>query len=83
MFRRMAERIEKMEEGEFAGAILVVPPDPPPEIQGMRNEPIVLLNTEEKPDLGHFWGSAKMRMDGAVQLFQEELRKRQTGMGFR
>lgn len=84
LFRAMADRIEAMKPEEFAGAILIVPPDPPPELQGsFRNDPVSVLSIEDRPSLDHFWGAAKLRVEGAVNVFLEELRKRQSGMGFR
>jgi hypothetical protein len=48
-FEEMAKRIRKIDAAEFAGAIVVVPPD---------GEPISILLQSSKGDLARFWGMA-------------------------
>lgn len=79
LFEAMAERIRAMKPEEFAGAILIVPPAS----QVGAGEPIEVLTVEGSPNEDHFWGSTKMRVDARVAAFQEELRRRTSGMGFR
>lgn len=80
LFRAMASRIEAMKPEEFAGAILIVPPDT--DAQDLPGA-IEVLTIEAQPDIGHFWGGAKIRVDAAAADVQQALLTRKSGMGFR
>lgn len=79
MFREMADRIDLMNPNEFAGAVLIVPPT----VSGVKSDPIAVFTVEGVPAIDHFWGSIKMRVDGAVSELQQEIAKRATGLGWR
>jgi len=66
LFRDMAERIEKNAPAEFAGALLVVPPD------GV--EPIEILLVNPKRDLAFFWASVGGAVTTAAREFEERAR---------
>jgi hypothetical protein len=53
-FKDMATRISGIDESEFAGAVVIVPPD---------GEPIAFLTTDPKPDLMQFWSAVKARVE--------------------
>lgn len=53
-FEEMAARIAKITYGEFAGAVVIIPPD---------GEPIAFLTTDPKPDLMQFWSAVKARVE--------------------
>jgi hypothetical protein len=53
-FTDMAARIARIDLAEFAGAIVVVPPD---------GEPIAFLTTDPKPDMMQFWSTVKSRVE--------------------
>jgi hypothetical protein len=67
LFEQMAERIRAIRDGEFAGAILIVPPGDDPEMA------LDFLGVESRPNLAHFWNSAKARMDIAHSEASERL----------
>lgn len=71
LFLDMAERIGRMAEGDFAGAILVVPPD---------GEPVEMLVVDPKRNAGHFWMAAKSRVDAAFAEFTAKSREQQMGV---
>ena len=54
-FEDMAARIGRIDEREFAGAIVVVPPG--------EGEPIAFLTTDPRPDLLQFLAAAKTRVE--------------------
>ena len=56
-FRDMADRIERGDPAEFAGAVVVVPPS---------GEPIAFMLTDPKPSLAQFWTGLQGRIDGAA-----------------
>lgn len=64
-FREMAERIDRNAEPEFAGAILLVPPN---------GDPIAVLLTDPKPDTEAFWSLAKGKVDLATQELLQQRR---------
>lgn len=68
LFERMAARIRAIDEGEFAGAVLIVPPGD--DIESAFD----FLGIESKPSLAHFWNSAKARIDIAHAEVSEQLR---------
>lgn len=63
LFTQMADRIKAVADGEFAGAVLIVPPGD--------GEPVVLCNIEPNASAEHFWIAAKSRMDAAYVAFSE------------
>lgn len=70
-FRDMADRIERNDPAEFAGAVLIVPPD---------GEPIAVLMTDPKRDVEAFWSMAS----GKIQVATSELMAvKQGNAGFR
>lgn len=73
-FREMAERIERNPEAEFAGAIVVVPPE---------GDPITIMLNDPKPDLEAFWGVAAGKIQVATQEFQQKHGQNQAGFGNR
>lgn len=79
LFRAMAARIDAIDETEFSGAILIVPPSVP----NMEVKPIEVLTVEGAPNLDHFWGMTKVRVDTAVAEHQQDVVRRQNPMGFR
>lgn len=60
LFREMAERIERNDPAEFAGAILVVPPLP--ENRG-EWEPIEILLINPNRDEPHFWSTVFRKVE--------------------
>lgn len=71
-FRAMAHRIERNEFEEFAGAILIVPPD---------GKPIEVMVADPSKDAESFWAVAISK----VQIAEAEYRSNKTnsGQGFR
>jgi hypothetical protein len=67
LFRAMAERIERQAEGDFAGAMLLVPPGEGEPLQ------VLLADPEQKPE--HFWNIAKVRVDIALGNLVDEQRR--------
>jgi hypothetical protein len=53
-FIDMATRISGIDVSEFAGAVVIVPPD---------GEPIAFLTTDPKPDLLQFLSAVKTRVE--------------------
>jgi hypothetical protein len=51
----MAARIRGINQAEFAGAIVVVPPGD--------GEPIAFLTADPKPDLIQFWATVRTRVE--------------------
>lgn len=66
-FEDMAARIRAQREGEFAGAVLIVPP-------GDDAEPMDFLGIETRPSAAHFWNATKARIDIAHAEFAERER---------
>ena len=63
-FSEMAARIAKIDPGEFAGAVVVVPPG--------GGDPIAFLTTDPKPDLMQFWSTVKARVEvRATEMIQQ------------
>jgi hypothetical protein len=54
----MAERIRRQAGGEFAGAILIVPPSR----SNQSEPPIEILVVSPHPDLEHFWAAAEAQV---------------------
>ncbi len=69
-FREMADRIERNDPAEFAGAILIVPPE---------GDVIAVLITDPSKDKEAFWALAVSRTQIA---HQEIVGQRQGGQGF-
>lgn len=53
-FEDMVERIARIDEAEFAGAIVVMPPT---------GDPVAFLTTDPAPDLLQFWATVKQRIE--------------------
>lgn len=66
LFRAMADRIGRNDPAEFAGAILIVPPD---SADGRGGEAIELLLIDPKRDLANFWSTAKSKAAIAADEF--------------
>lgn len=60
LFRAMAERIERNDPAEFAGAILIVPP---PNRDGREDEPIEVLFVDPSRDVAMFWGTLRTKVE--------------------
>lgn len=73
-FREMAERIEKNDPAEFAGAILLVPPD---------GKPIEILLVDKSRDEAFFWATASSRIEIATAEFGQRQRGGQDPFGRR
>ena len=56
LFRQMAERIERNDTEEFAGAILIVPP---PSDDGQNGEVVEVLFIDPRRDPVNFWTAAR------------------------
>lgn len=54
-FHAMGERIVRIDQSEFAGAAVIVPPG--------AGEPIAFLIADPAPDLVQFWSSVKTRVE--------------------
>ena len=74
MFRAMADRIERNDAAEFAGAFLIV---------GPTGEPIDGLMVGSKADLGAFWGLVKTKVEIEVNMLTEKDRASRTAGGWR
>lgn len=79
-FRDMADRIEALKDGEFGGAILVVPPV---DHSGVTTEELAQLFSGPKPDVAFFWSSAKSLVEIAQVEFERRFRERDTPFGMR
>lgn len=53
-FAEMSERIMRLRDGDFAGAVVIVPPGGGP--------PIEFLMTDPNPDLVVFWATTETRV---------------------
>ncbi len=68
-FAQMAARIERIDEKEFAGAVVVVPPT---------GEPIAFLVSDPDPNLAQFWSSVASRVEvAAAEARENEVRQAQ------
>lgn len=65
LFRAMAGRIERNESDEFAGALLIVPPN---------GEPIEYLALNPKRDDAAFWGAVQAHVQRAIAEIEEKQR---------
>lgn len=65
-FLDMAERVSRLLDGDFAGALIIVPPGDA--------EPIVMLNVDPSQNAAHFWNAAKNRVEIAFAEFMEAMR---------
>jgi hypothetical protein len=69
-FVAMAKRIEAIDPKEFAGAVVIVPPEGGPAVEFMLNDP--------QPNAAAFWAIAKTRVEVRVaEVVDEEERRRQ------
>jgi hypothetical protein len=73
-FTDMAARIAKIDSTEFAGAVVVVPPD---------GEPIAFLTTDPKPDLMQFWSTVKSRVEVRATEAMQQVAAQQDPWGGR
>jgi hypothetical protein len=64
-FQAMAERIRKIADDEFAGAVVIQPPG--------GAEPIAFLITDPAPDLLQFFASVKARVEIAYSQASEQV----------
>jgi hypothetical protein len=62
----MAARIERNEASEFAGALLVVPPE--------GGEMIAILLVDPQRDMAHFWSTVAAKVTIAAREFEERAR---------
>lgn len=67
-FLDMAARIDRMGDVEFAGAVVVMPPD---------GKPITFLLTDPEPSVAQFWSSVISR----VEIAAAEAKDAQTHVG--
>jgi hypothetical protein len=65
-FRDMAARIERNEANEFAGALLLVPPD--------GGAPLEILLVKQAHDLALFWSTITAAVTIASREFEERAR---------
>jgi hypothetical protein len=65
-FRDMAARIERNEASEFAGALLLVPPD--------GGDPLEILLVKQTHDLALFWSTITAAVTIAAREFEERAR---------
>lgn len=72
-FRGMADRIEGIAEGEFAGAVVIVPPG-----EGLGIE---FCTSDPRPDLVQFWASVKARIEIAYAEAMAAAEKSRGGWG--
>lgn len=63
-FADMASRIERVEAGEFAGAVVVVPPGD--------GQPISFMLTDPSPNVAQFWSSVLSRVQIAGAEAQDD-----------
>lgn len=75
IFREMADRIEKGDPKEFAGACLVIAPDP----DGTGFAIIDFLHLDRAPDPAFFLAQVASRVQVKSSEFAEEARSRQGG----
>lgn len=73
-FGEMAERIRRIDQAEFGGAVVIVPP------QGGR---IAFVVTDPSPDLAHFWSGVQARVEAAMTEARQEEIARSQGFGIR
>lgn len=71
LFAEMADRIRAIKPGEFAGAILIIPPA----MQQFPAEAIELLMVSPSPDLAHFYATVKHKIDFAAAEFEQRARQ--------
>lgn len=80
LFRQMADRIERADEAEFGGAILIVPPLD----QSGQPQAIEILLIDPKKDMANFWAMAQGKVQIAGAAFEERARMlERQGQGFR
>jgi hypothetical protein len=65
-FRDMAARIERNDPAEFAGALLLVPPD--------GGTPLEILIVKQAHDLALFWSTVTAAVTIAAREFEERAR---------
>ena len=74
-YEAMARRIAAIDEAEFAGAVVIVPPN--------GAEPIEFLYTDPKPDVAQFWAGLQGRVQArAAEAMSEEETRRKSGQAY-
>ncbi len=74
-FTAMADRLGKIDPAEFAGAVVVVPPE---------GDPISFLLTDPKPNAMQFWSGLQSRVElAAAEALQAQQTPQQPGWGRR
>jgi len=73
-FLAMAKRIGAIEQDEFAGAVVIVPPG---------GDPIEFMLSDVAPNAAAFWAIAKSRVDVRTQeIINDEERQRQQNLAY-
>jgi hypothetical protein len=70
LFRAMADRIDRVGDAEFGGALLIVPP---PDQSG-QNQAIEVLLIDPKRDPANYWAMATSKVQTAAAVFEEKAR---------
>lgn len=69
-FRSMADRIEKNDDADFGGAVVIIPPD--------ENGSIEMLVLDSRKDVLHFWTQIKTVVDIAQNEYLTKIKQQQT-----
>lgn len=71
LLRAMADRVEKNDPEDFAGCMVIVPPDSP---DGMGGEPVEILLIDPARDIANFWSTvtAKVRIENDKFVAQQQ-----------
>lgn len=78
--RAMADRIERNDEAEFAGCIVVLPPETP---DGRGGDGIEILLIDPTRNPRNFWATAKAEVEIGEHNFNENASTPQFGGGYR
>ena len=78
LLRAMASRIERNAEEEFAGCLIVIPPQTP---DGRGGETLELLFIDPQRDPRNFWTAAQYKLDLSYKAFQDVNTMPQLGGG--
>lgn len=76
LFRGMAERIERNDDAEFGGAILVVPPTR----NGVALEPVAVMIVDPSQDPATLFAIAKAKIDIAAAQYEDAAQSQGKGM---
>lgn len=78
ILRAMADRIDRNDREEFAGCVIVIPPEG--RDRGVEAGPTVeILLIDPAQDLGHFWSMAKNQTRIASENWETINQQHQTG----